>query len=93
MIARSVSLTEAKAKLSELLDLVERGEEIVIVRHGKRIARLRSYAADQADAALSVRERLQLLRDSGAADRESMRRRGERFDWPALKNQLRQGLL
>ena len=28
MIARSVSLTEAKAKLSELLDLVERGEEM-----------------------------------------------------------------
>jgi prevent-host-death family protein len=93
MIARSVSLTEAKAKLSELLDLVERGEEIIIVRHGKRIARLRSYAADRGDPGPSLRERLQLLRDSGAPDREGMRRRGEQFDWPALKRQIREGLL
>jgi prevent-host-death family protein len=36
---RQFSLTEAKAKLSELLDLVEAGEEVVISRHGKPIAR------------------------------------------------------
>ncbi|MFM7259334.1 MAG: type II toxin-antitoxin system Phd/YefM family antitoxin, partial [bacterium] len=36
MVARVVTLTEAKAKLSELLDAVERGEEIIIVRHGDR---------------------------------------------------------
>jgi prevent-host-death family protein len=93
MIARSVSLTEAKAKLSELLDLVERGEEIIIVRHGKRIARLRAYAASAEGTAPSVRERLQMLRDSGAPDREAMRRRGERFDWTALKQRMRKGLL
>ena len=93
MIARSVSLTEAKAKLSELLDLVERGEEIIIVRHGKRIARLRSYAADRGGPGPTLRKRLQMLRDAGAPDRESMRRRGERFDWPALKRKIREGLL
>jgi prevent-host-death family protein len=31
---------EAKNKLSALLDRVERGEEIVITRHGKAVARL-----------------------------------------------------
>jgi len=31
---------EAKNKLSHLLDLAERGEEIIITRHGKQVARL-----------------------------------------------------
>jgi prevent-host-death family protein len=35
-----VGAFEAKNKLSALLDRVERGEEIVITRHGKPIARL-----------------------------------------------------
>lgn len=37
---RQFSLTEAKARLSELLDLVESGEEVVIHRHGKPVARV-----------------------------------------------------
>jgi len=36
----TVKLTEAKARLGELLDKVEGGEEIVITRHGKAVARL-----------------------------------------------------
>jgi prevent-host-death family protein len=31
---------EAKNKLSHLLDLAEKGEEIIITRHGKQVARL-----------------------------------------------------
>ncbi len=31
---------DAKTRLSELLDRVERGEEIVITRHGRPVARL-----------------------------------------------------
>ncbi len=37
---RQFSLTEAKARLSELLDIVERGEEVLILRHGKPVARM-----------------------------------------------------
>jgi prevent-host-death family protein len=37
---REVGTFEAKNKLSELLDLVERGEEVTITRHGKEVARL-----------------------------------------------------
>jgi len=37
---RSVGTLEAKTHLSALLDQVERGEETVITRHGKAIARL-----------------------------------------------------
>jgi prevent-host-death family protein len=37
---REIPASEAKAHLSELLDAVERGETIVITRHGHAIARL-----------------------------------------------------
>lgn len=36
----TVSLEQAKARLSELLDKVEAGEEIVITRRGKAVAHL-----------------------------------------------------
>ena len=35
-----VSVREARSKISSLLDKAEKGEEIVILRRGKRIARL-----------------------------------------------------
>lgn len=41
----TVSLAEAKAHLSELLDNVEEGEEVVITRHGRPIAHLTAVAA------------------------------------------------
>ena len=37
---RSIQAAEAKTHLSSLLDEVERGETIVITRHGKPIARI-----------------------------------------------------
>ena len=36
----TVTLVEAKAHLSELLDKVEAGEEVVITRHGRPVAHL-----------------------------------------------------
>lgn len=41
---RTVNEHEAKTKLSRLLDAVERGEEVVIVRAGRPIADLRPHA-------------------------------------------------
>jgi prevent-host-death family protein len=35
-----VGAFEAKNRLGQLLDLVARGEEVVITRHGKEVARL-----------------------------------------------------
>lgn len=40
---RTVSVTAAKAQLSRLLVQVERGEEAVITRHGKPVAKLMPY--------------------------------------------------
>ncbi len=46
---RTVGAFEAKTHLSELLDRVARGEEIVITKHGKAVARLvPETAADRA---------------------------------------------
>ncbi len=42
-----VSVHQAKTQLSALLDLVEDGEEIVIQRHGKPVARLVGVAKSQ----------------------------------------------
>jgi antitoxin (DNA-binding transcriptional repressor) of toxin-antitoxin stability system len=40
LVIRRVGLAEAKAQLSALLDAVEAGEEVVITRLGKPVARL-----------------------------------------------------
>lgn len=62
----TVGAFEAKTKFSELLDRVERGEEVVITRHGKTVARL---VADNthADQAGALVERVRNRRDAIAA--------------------------
>jgi prevent-host-death family protein len=40
MLMLTVNLARAKAHLSELLDKVEGGEEVVLTRHGRAAARL-----------------------------------------------------
>ena len=37
----TVNLVQAKAHLSELLDRVEAGEEVIITRHGRAVAHIR----------------------------------------------------
>lgn len=58
----TVGAFEAKTHLSSLLERVERGEEILITRHGKAIARLVPAAiAERADVQAAV-ARLKELR-------------------------------
>lgn len=71
-----VGALEAENNLSMLLDRVEHGEEIVITRHGKPVARLIpssvSTGNPQARAALErMRSRTRSLKGT--------------FDWPDLK--------
>ena len=40
----TITLAKAKARLSELLDKVESGEEVVITRHGRPVAHLSSIS-------------------------------------------------
>jgi prevent-host-death family protein len=71
---------QAKNTLGTLLDRVEHGEEIVITRHGKAVARLvphtRTLDPSQAQAAFNrIRERARRLQKS----------KSESFSWSALK--------
>lgn len=72
-MAVTVGAFEAKTKLSELLDRVERGEEVTITRHGKPVARL----GPAEKAPLSARG--EALIDEFRAMRERLRAEGVSF--------------
>lgn len=77
-----VGAFEAKNTFGTLLDRVERGEEIVITRHGKAVARLvpSSIQIDQAQVQAAydrIRARAHELHRSGSNARD--------FDWDELK--------
>ena len=84
----TIGAFEAKNTLGSLLDRVERGEEIVITRHGKAVARMvpNTRRVDQAQA-------------QSAFDRIRGRARGlhktktkrTAFDWPSLRKLRDQG--
>jgi prevent-host-death family protein len=78
---REIGAFQAKNTLGTLLDRVEQGEEIVITRHGRAVARLvpntRQIDRAQAQAAFDrMRERARMLHKGKSR---------EVFDWPALK--------
>lgn len=47
-MARQVNVHEAKTHLSELIAAVERGEEVIIARRGKPVARIQAVHAPAA---------------------------------------------
>ncbi len=75
---RAVGAFEAKNKLGQLLDEVEQGEEIVITRRGKEVARL--VPARPTHSRAEARAAMQRIR----ARAES--RRFGRFDWHEWKS-------
>ena len=46
VVSRTVNIHEAKTHLSKLLEAVESGEEVIIARSGKPIARLSALPAE-----------------------------------------------
>lgn len=77
----SVGLFEAKTHLSELVARAERGEEVVITRHHKPVAKLVPVAAAQPDAQARRAAIDALLRSAHG------RRLG--LDWKALRDEGR----
>lgn len=61
---REVQSSDAKAGLPQLLDEVERGETIVIIRHGRPIARLVPETDGRTEQTLKTMERIALFRQS-----------------------------
>jgi prevent-host-death family protein len=58
---KTVGAYEAKSKLSELLDQVERGQTIVITRHARSVARL--VPVDDPAVDRTVFSRIRAMRD------------------------------
>jgi prevent-host-death family protein len=79
----TVGAFEAKNTLGALLDRVQRGEEIIITRHGKPVARLvpNSERIDRSQA----RATLQRIRD------RAVRLQSVKFDWESVKSDRDQG--
>jgi prevent-host-death family protein len=59
---REIQASEAKTHLPQLLDEIERGESIIITRHGRPIARLIPEAVMRRDGQAEAVERLKALR-------------------------------
>lgn len=59
-----VSVSEAKSRFTELLRLVEAGEEVVVTRHGKEIAQIgpRRVKPDPARKLAAIRKAQDLAR-------------------------------
>lgn len=74
---QTISLFDAKNRLSALVDLVEDGAEVTITRRGKPVARLVPVETCATQSHKAVAE-LRSLRETIAA-------RGERFTWDELK--------
>ncbi len=60
---------DAKNKLSELLDRVEQGEEIIITRHGKPVAKLISAKQDESERRRKAREAVAWMRKNREANK------------------------
>jgi prevent-host-death family protein len=75
----TVGAFEAKTKLSELLDMVERGEEITITRHGEPIARLVPMRADDEQA--RIRALISDIKETRAASGLSRTTVDEILEW------------
>lgn len=74
-----VSFDEASAQLPSLIDKVERGEEVVIIRHGRPVARLVAAEAARPSAGDDLVERF----------REA--RKGLRLDGLSIKDLINEG--
>ena len=79
---REIQASEAKSRLAELLDDVERGETIVITRHGRAIARLEPEVArrqaEVAEALASIKALRQQTRRVTVEEILSARDEGRR---------------
>ena len=80
---QEIGAFKAKKTLGTLLDRVEGGEEIVITRHGKPVARLvASSGGIDRNAAKAASARIRA---------RAKRLASERFDWNTLKTERDEG--
>lgn len=62
---KTVQASIAKAQFAELLDEVERGETVVITRHGREIAEIRPSDAERRRIVAEARADIEEMRKTG----------------------------
>jgi prevent-host-death family protein len=77
---RTFSAFDGKTRFSELLDLVEAGEEVLITRHGKPVARMVSAAAADRETVDKAIARLKEVRKGSSLGG---------LDWKELRDEDR----
>jgi prevent-host-death family protein len=83
---QSVPIHQAKDRFSALLQAVEEGEEIVITRHGKKIARIVRETDEGPDAAEQERLRQQALAELLAFQAQVQPAVEGHTDWKSLRD-------
>ena len=81
MGTQTIGLFEAKTHLSELVARAEQGEEVIITRHNRPVARIVPFVASEREPA-ARRAALKALLKSAAGRRLDM-------DWKALRDEGR----
>ena len=81
MGTQTIGLFEAKTHLSELVARAEQGEEVIITRHNRPVARIVPFVASEREPA-ARRAALKALLKSAAGRRLGM-------DWKALRDEGR----
>jgi prevent-host-death family protein len=84
---RYCNTVEAKTKLSELLDYVSSGQEVVIRRRGRAVARLVPASDDALDAKSDVSAMITRLREFHKRLRQA---HGDKSDTVAILRELRE---
>jgi prevent-host-death family protein len=57
-----IGIYDARARLSELVERVEAGEEVVLTRHGRAVVRLVAATASERKPQIAAVERIKALR-------------------------------
>ena len=82
---KHVGIFEAKTNLSSLVEQAEKGQEIVITRHGKPVAKL--VRAEERHRPDAIARRRQAIADI----REMARKRGLRISPEEIKSWIEEG--
>jgi prevent-host-death family protein len=83
---QTIPVHQAKDRFSALLQAVEEGEEIVITRHGKKIARIVRETEQGPDAAQQERARQQALEELRAFQAQVNPPVAGYSDWKSLRD-------
>jgi prevent-host-death family protein len=69
-----IGIYDAKMRLSELVEQVESGSEVVLTRRGKAVARIVPMPAPARDRRAAAARRIRALRDKWAIGRVDIRK-------------------